>query len=146
MPARDDRAPGDSDASGFDADYNCRRSVFQYNYSHDNEQGAFLLCALGSPRSRGFNEGVVVRYNISQNDSGNLVRISGVVKDALIHNNTFYARPDLANPRDSGAAPRIIYHKTWQGWSDGVRWVNNIFYNESPAAIYEFGESGCNRK
>jgi hypothetical protein len=136
---------GDSDASGFDADYNCRRSVFQYNYSHDNEYGAFLLCALGSPRSQGFNEDVVVRYNISHHDGGNLVRVSGVVKNALVHNNTFYARPDLANPREPGAPPRIIYHKTWQGWSDGVRWVNNIFYNESPNAVYEFGESKNNR-
>ncbi len=136
--------PGDSDASGFDADYNCRRSVFQYNYSHDNEYGAFLLCALGSPRSRGFNEGVVIRYNVSHHDSGNLVRVSGVVKDALIHNNTFYAKPGMTNPREPGAPPRIIYHKSWQGWSDGVRWVNNIFFNECPAAVYEFGESRNN--
>ncbi len=137
--------PGDSDASGFDADYNCRRSVFQFNYSHDNEYGAFMLCSLGAPRSRGFNEGVVVRYNVSQNDGGNLVRVSGTVTGALVHNNTFYAKPEMVNLRDPGAPPRIIYHKTWQGWSDGVRWVNNIFYNESPAAVYEFGESRNNR-
>jgi hypothetical protein len=136
---------GDSDASGFDADYNCRRSVFQYNYSHDNEYGAFLLCALGAPRSQGFNEGIIVRYNISQNDGGNLVRVSGVVKNALVHNNTFYAKPEMANPREPGVPPRLIYYKTWQGWSDGVRWVNNIFYNESPNAVYEFGESKNNR-
>jgi hypothetical protein len=136
---------GDSDASGFDADYNCRRSIFQYNYSHDNEYGAFLLCALGAPRSQGFNEGVIVRYNVSQNDSGNLVRVSGVVKNALVHNNTFHAKASMANPREPGAPPRLIYHKTWQGWSDGVRWVNNIFYNESANAGYEFGESKNNQ-
>jgi hypothetical protein len=136
--------PGDSDASGFDADYNCRRTVFQYNYSHDNEYGAFLLCALGSPRSRGFNEGVIVRYNISHNDSGNLVRVSGVVRNALVHNNTFYAKPGMENPREAGQPPRIIYHKSWQGWSEGVRWVNNIFHNESPRAVCEFGESRNN--
>lgn len=133
--------PGDSDASGFDADYNCRRSVFQYNYSHDNEYGSFLLCSLGAPRSRGFNEGVIIRYNISQNDGGNLVRVSGTVTNALVHNNTFYAKPEMANPREPGAPPRLVYHKSWQGWSDGVRFVNNIFYNESPHAIYEPGES-----
>ncbi|MSU48499.1 MAG: right-handed parallel beta-helix repeat-containing protein [Opitutus sp.] len=137
--------PGDSDAAGFDADYNCRRSVFQFNYSHDNEYGAFLLCCLGSPRSRGFNEGVVVRYNLSQNDSGNLVRISGPVTDALVHNNTFYVRPDSVNRRDPSSPPRILYYKSWQGWSDGIRWVNNIFFNDSPDAVYEFGESRNNR-
>ncbi len=137
--------PGDSDAAGFDADYNCRRSIFQFNYSHDNEYGAFLLCALGAPRTRGFNEGIIVRYNISQNDGGNLVRISGTVTDALVHNNTFYAKPDMVNLRDPGMPPRLIYYKTWQGWSNGVRWVNNIFYNESPGAVYELGESKNNR-
>ncbi len=137
--------PGDSDAAGFDSDYNCRRSVFQFNYSHDNEYGSFLLCSLGSPRSRGFNDGTIVRYNISQNDGGNLVRISGTVTNALVHNNTFYAKPGMVNRREPGAPPRIIYYKTWQGWSDGIRWVNNIFYNECPAAVYEFGESTNNR-
>ena len=136
--------PGDSDASGFDADYNCRRSIFQYNYSHDNEYGSFLLCALGAPRTRGFNEGIVIRYNVSENDSGNLIRVSGVVRDALIHNNTFYAKPTMTNPREPGVPPRIVYHKTWSGWSDGVRFVNNLFFNACPAAVYEFGESTNN--
>jgi hypothetical protein len=136
--------PGDSDAAGFDADYNCRRSVFQFNYSHDNEYGAFLLCSLGAPRTRGFNEGTIVRYNLSQNDGGNLMRVSGTVTNALVHNNTFYAKPEMANAREPGAPPRIIYHKSWQGWSDGVRWVNNIFYNDSPNAVYELGESRNN--
>ncbi len=136
--------PGDSDASGFDSDYNCRRTVFQYNYSHDNEYGAFLLCSLGAPRSRGFNDGTIVRYNVSQNDGGNLVRVSGTVTNALVHNNTFYAKPEMVNLREPGTPPRLVYHKTWQGWSDGVRFVNNIFYNESPAAVYEFGESRNN--
>ena len=133
--------PGDSDASGFDADYNCRRSIFQYNYSHDNEYGSFLLCSLGAPRTRGFNDGVIVRYNISHNDSGNLVRVSGTVTNALVHNNTFYAKPSMANPREPGAPPRIVFFKSWQGWSDGVRFVNNIFYNECPDVAYELGES-----
>jgi hypothetical protein len=51
----------------------------------------------------------------------------------------------MANPREPGVPPRLVYYKTWQGWSDGVRWVNNIFYNESPHAVYEFGESKNNR-
>lgn len=136
--------PGDSDASGFDADYNCRRSIFQYNYSHDNEYGAFLLCALGAPRTRGFNEGVIIRYNISHNDNGNMIRVSGTVTDALIHNNTFYIRPEMTNHREPGSPPRILFFKTWQGWSDSVRFVNNIFYNDNPDAVYEFGESRNN--
>jgi hypothetical protein len=50
----------------------------------------------------------------------------------------------MLNPREPGAPPRIIYHKSWQGWSEGIRWVNNIFHNECPNAVYEFGESRKN--
>lgn len=135
---------GDSDASGFDSDYNCRRSIFQYNYSHDNEYGFLLICALGGPRTRGFNDGTIVRYNISENDSGNLIRFSGVPTNTRIYNNTFYAKPTMDNRRVPGDPPRIIYHKDWQGWSDGVEFTNNIIYNDCPQAVYEFGQSRNN--
>jgi hypothetical protein len=135
--------PGDSDAAGFDSDYNSRRTVFQFNFSHDNEYGFILICSQGG-RANGFNDGTVVRYNISQNDGGAIVRVSGTVTNALVHNNTIYVRPDMANPREA-APPRIIFHKTWQGWSDGVTYLNNIIYNDSREAIYELGESRNNR-
>ena len=136
--------PGDSDASGFDSDYNSRRSIFQFNYSHDNEYGFMLICSQGG-RPNGFNDGTIVRYNISQNDGGNLIRVSGTVTNALVHNNTFYAKADMANPREAGAPPRIIYHKTWQGWSDGITYANNIVYNDCARAVYDFGASKGNR-
>ncbi len=136
--------PGDSDAAGFDSDYNCRRSVFQFNYSHDNDYGFMLICSQGG-RVNGFNDGTIVRYNISENDGGNLIRISGTVTNALIHNNTLYAKRDMANPRAAGEPPRIIYHKTWQGWSDGVSFFNNIVVNDCPQAVYEVGESKNDR-
>lgn len=135
--------PGDSDAAGFDSDYNSRRTIFQFNYSHDNEYGFILICSQGG-RANGFNDGTIVRYNISQNDGGALVRVSGTVTNALIHNNTFYVKADLANPREA-APPRIFFHKAWQGWSEGVAYVNNIICNDSRAAVYELGESRHNR-
>lgn len=135
--------PGDSDAAGFDSDYNCRRSVFQFNYSHDNEYGAFLVCAQGG-RVKGFNDGTIIRYNISENDGGNLVRFSGIPTNTQIYNNTFYAKPGLANPREANVPPRIVYHKTWGGWSAGVKFFNNVVVNDSAATVYEFGESKDN--
>mgnify|MGYP001615009271 CR=1 FL=1 len=90
--------PGDSDAAGFDSDYNCRRSVFQCNCSHDNDHGFMLICSQGS-RANGFNDGTIVRYSISENDGGNLIRISGTVTNALIHNNTLFAKRDMAKLR-----------------------------------------------
>ncbi|MFC1795446.1 endonuclease/exonuclease/phosphatase family protein, partial [Planctomycetota bacterium] len=59
---------GTKDGQGFDSDYNCRNSLFQYNYSHDNDGGFMLIC---SPEISSRNigcEGTVIRYNISQND------------------------------------------------------------------------------
>lgn len=135
---------GDSDASGFDSDYNCRRSVFQYNYSHDNGYGFMLLCCLGSPRAHAFNDGTIVRYNISQNDGGNVIRVSGRVTNALIYNNTILTSPDMTNPR-AGDPPRILFFKSWSGWSDGVSFFNNIVDNGSARAVYEFGASTHNR-
>ena len=35
------------DGQGFDSDFLCRRSIFQYNYSHDNDGGFMLICTPG---------------------------------------------------------------------------------------------------
>lgn len=128
---------GDYDASGFDSDYNSRRTVFQYNYSHDNDYGFILLCCYGKS---GFNEGTIVRYNISQNDGGNLVRFAGTVKGARIYNNTLYVRADIMNPRE-GEAAHIVLHNTWSGWADDIAFFNNLIVNDSERADYEPGQS-----
>ena len=62
---------GIKDGQGFDSDYLCRRSVFQYNYSHDNDGGFMLICTPGNS----YNEDTVIRYNISQNDGLNSARV-----------------------------------------------------------------------
>jgi hypothetical protein len=33
-----------------------------------------------------------------------------------MHDNTFHAKPEMVNLREPGAPPRIVYHKSWQGW------------------------------
>lgn len=133
--------PGDHDAAGFDSDYNCRRTVFQYNYSHHNDYGFILLCNNG--RS-GFNEDTIVRYNISYRDGGNVIRFSGPVTGARIHNNTLYISPDMTNPRE-GHPPRVIYHKSWSGWSDDAVFSNNLIVNRSERTVYDPGQSTNNR-
>jgi hypothetical protein len=42
------------DGQGFDADYNSRNTLFQYNYSHDHEGGFMLIC---SPAQRRADDG-----------------------------------------------------------------------------------------
>jgi len=129
--------PGDVDAAGYDSDYNCRGSIFQYNYSHDNDYGFILVCCMG----KGFNDGTIVRYNISQNDNGVLVRFSGTVSNTFVYNNTLYAKVDMTNPRTVGDLPKIFYFKSWQGWARNTFIYNNLIYNNSSSAIYDNGES-----
>jgi hypothetical protein len=132
---------GDTDATGFDSDYCCRRSVFQYNYSHDNEYGFMVAC---SQPPNGFNDGTVVRYNISQNDGGNVFRFSGNISNTQVYNNTIYIGPKMTNPV-KGAPPRIIYHKSWNhGWSDKLNFHDNVVINHSTKTRYTEGESTNN--
>ncbi len=122
---------GTKDGQGFDSDYRCRRSVFQYNYSHDNEGGFFLICAPG----RSYNEDTVIRYNISQNDgldSARIFHISGA-KNTRIYNNTIYVGPKQNLP--------LLLFNDWDGGSArDTFFYNNIFYVDGRAS-YDFGKS-----
>ena len=57
--------------TGFDSDWNCRGTVIQYNYSHDNYGGLVLVCNDGTADAS-FNVGnlgqLIVRYNVSIGD------------------------------------------------------------------------------
>jgi hypothetical protein len=131
----------DTDATGFDSDYCCRRSVFQYNYSHDNEYGFMVVC---SQPPNGFNDGTIVRYNISQNDGGNTFRFSGNITNTEIYNNTIYIGAKMSNPV-KGAPPRIIYNKSWNHrWSDKLNFHDNVIINLSKKTRYTKGESTNN--
>ncbi len=122
---------GTKDGQGFDSDYLCRRSVFQYNYSHDNEGGFFLICAPGNS----YNEDTVIRYNISQNDGVNSARVfhlSGA-KNTKIYNNTIYVGPKQNLP--------LVLCNDWDGGSArDTFFYNNIFY-VAGRVTYDFGKS-----
>jgi hypothetical protein len=134
---------GDADASGFDSDYRCKRSVFQFNYSHDNDEGFMVVtCQGGSDR---FNDSTIVRYNISQNDGGagsttsGIVYLSGTPTNTLIYNNVIYSGP-------SNSLKRVVFHNSWSGYPDNTSYYNNIFYilkNPSSTA-YNFSSSTNN--
>jgi hypothetical protein len=111
---------GTIDGQGFDSDYLCRRSVFQYNYSHDNEGGFMLVCAPGTS----FNEGTVIRYNISQNDGIDTARVfqfGGGSSNTLVYNNTIYVGPKRS-------VPLMTFNEWNRGVPDGVKFFNNLFY------------------
>jgi len=112
---------GTKDGQGFDSDYNCRNSVFQYNYSHDNDGGFMLVCT--SPVSPGNIGciGTIIRYNISQNDKERIFHIAGETQDTYIYNNVIYVKEGIDIP--------LVMFKDWKGkYSDSTYFYNNIFY------------------
>lgn len=80
-----DMTGGYNDGEAFDADNNCDGDIFQYNYSHNNTGGFFLMM----PSAKN----IIIRYNISQND-GNGKELfhytSNTYTSNYIYNNTFY--------------------------------------------------------
>jgi len=110
------------DGQGFDCDYKCRGTTFQYNYSHDNEGGFMLVCCLGAEDGSAFNEDITIRYNISQNDHARTFQIAGPIKNCNIYNNTFYL--------PGGEAVMPLYGHAWGvGLPKNIVFCNNIIYN-----------------
>lgn len=78
-----------NDGNAFDADYGTTGTVFQYNYSHDNEGGMMLFCGCS-----GLASDVTFRYNVSENDKRRINFVAGAA-DAKFYNNTIIL-PDAA--------------------------------------------------
>lgn len=123
---------GTKDGQGFDSDYNCRNTTFQYNYSHDNDGGFMLICGPSISSWSVGTIGTVIRYNISQNDRNRIFHISGdSVRNTYIYNNVIFVGPDLDIP--------IVLYTEWGGWPDNTHFYNNIFYVEGTAR-YCYGD------
>jgi hypothetical protein len=126
---------GTKDGQGFDSDYLCRRSLFQYNYSHDNEGGFVLICTPGNS----YNEDTVIRYNISQNDGINSARVfqfGGGAKNTRVYNNTIYIGPKQDLP--------LLSFNDWDGGNaSDTCFYNNIFYVDG-RVTYKFDKSANN--
>ncbi len=123
---------GIKDGQGFDADYRCRRSIFQYNYSHDNEGGFFLICAPGNS----YNEDTTIRYNVSQNDGVNSARVfhfGGGAKGTRIYHNTIC----IGTNQD---LPLVLCTEWSRGWAEDTRFENNLIYVAGRVS-FQLGES-----
>jgi hypothetical protein len=128
---------GTLDGQGFDSDYGCRRSVFQYNYSFQNEGGFMLICSPGD----GVNDDTIIRYNISVHDGVNSARVfhfGGGAKRTHVYNNTVVvgAHQDL---------PMMLFTEWNGGKAKDSRFTNNLFIvEEGGRATYKFGPSSGN--
>ena len=114
------------DGEGFDSDYNSRNTVFQYNYSHDNEGGFMLICSPGqrNPEQNIGNIGTIVRDNISHNDRTRIFHISAV-NHTTVEDNAIYVGP--------GLDVQMVLASNWSGWTDDAVFKNNRFYVEGTA-------------
>jgi hypothetical protein len=122
------RSPG-ADGSMYDADLRSPRTIWQYSYSHDNAHGLFWTCTVQE------DSDVICRYNISQNDKGNIFCINYPVNSIYCYNNVVYI--------GSGISSAIISERNNGG--DGTRkyyFYNNIIYNNSTTAGYDFRSPG----
>ncbi len=114
------------DGQGFDSDYNSRETLFQYNYSHDNEGGFMLICTPGkrNPAENIGNVGTVVRYNISRNDRTRIFHLSAA-EQTLVHDNVIYVGPELD--------VQMLLLTDWSGWADGAVFRRNVFWVQGVA-------------
>ena len=122
------------DGQAWDADWG-DGTVYQYNYSHDNEGGCFMICLQHAYNS-------VFRYNISQNDSTGII-VAATNPNADIYNNTFYIKEGVpfvyTNSGSYGTLDvknNIIYYAgntpKDENWQTGTcTYANNIFVNYS---------------
>jgi hypothetical protein len=114
------------DGQGFDSDYNSHNTVFQYNYSHDNEGGFMLICSPGKRNAaeNAGNTGTIVRYNISRNDGRGAFQLSSVENTTIEHNVVYVGR---------GRDIQMVMFTSWEGWADGTAFRDNTFYAEGTA-------------
>jgi hypothetical protein len=113
------------DGQGFDSDFNSTNTLFQYNFSHDNEGGFMLICTPGkrNQQENVGNHGTIVRYNISRNDKARVFHVSGGT-GIEIRDNAIYPAPEPDT--------QLLLLSDWQGWAAGVAFRNNSVYGVRP--------------
>jgi hypothetical protein len=106
------------DGQSFDNDlYVSGTTIFQYNYSHDNEGGFFLDCC--QPEST--NTGTILRYNISQNDGKfDYLRLTKGI--ARVFNNVFFTNDTISIKSSNN---NVFFNNIF--WADNGVWNDNIF-------------------
>ncbi|MFY9150549.1 MAG: right-handed parallel beta-helix repeat-containing protein [Prolixibacteraceae bacterium] len=140
------------DGQGFDSDYNCKGTIIQYNYSHDNYGGFLLICNNGETYGSIGNIGTdntIIRFNVSINDGirpyptkreswfSPAIHITGPVENTRIYNNVFVIPEKTTKDGDQ----TIVQMDNWGGpWPENTFFANNIFYVEEKADFHFEGD------
>jgi parallel beta-helix repeat protein len=126
-----------ADSMAWDIDWGSTGThTFQYNYSHNNDGGVFLLCCSNQV------DKLVFRYNISQNDgvrSGVGARFNLEARPADIYNNTVYTTGKIVMHTHGFPlnGSKKLYNNIFVGNSDSI-YDNNFTYDRN---LY-FGHPG----
>lgn len=136
------------DGQGFDSDYNCKNTIIQYNYSHDNYGGFLLVCNDGNSLGGNYNHGTlnsIIRYNISINDGirpypteregwfSPVMHITGPVLNSEIHHNIFI----MDNKASKSIDNTFIKMDNWgDKWPISTAIYNNIFYAQQESKFH----------
>ena len=119
------------DGMAFNLDDMTRDGLIQYNYTHDNYGGGYMLHV----RQKSYNRNNTIRFNLSVNDSGTFTAHNAQIvavgetditklESAKVYNNTFISNKDC--------------HAVYQG--DEVDYTNNIWYFTNPSVA---GRNDC---
>ncbi|TRX66067.1 right-handed parallel beta-helix repeat-containing protein [Carboxylicivirga sp. M1479] len=127
---------GDVDSGGLDSDFKTRWTTFQYNYCHHNGEGGVLITGGPAKWNTAFNYNTIIRYNIFADNGDHAIKTSGNVMGLKVHNNHIYSGLD--------EAVDIIQHKSWDGYSRGAEYFNNVFYCSHTESLVNLGGSTGN--
>tara|TARA_B100001093_G_scaffold195010_1_gene187481 strand:- start:1424 stop:2935 length:1512 start_codon:yes stop_codon:yes gene_type:complete len=120
---------GTFDGQGFDSDYNCSGSLFEYNFSANNAGGFFLVCNWGEHEEEGRsigNQGTIIRHNISFNDRLRGFVLNGPVEAVSIYGNIIFNTIEEEFP--------LFIDTQWGGFAESVVVENNIFFTAGLAS------------
>lgn len=124
------------EGAAFDSDYNSEGTVIQYNYSHANGGGLVNLCNNPASKApRGYNDGTIVRYNLSRGETDRVIGFDGPVTNTEIHHNTLIVTP--------GTKPQIVVFDIFgksPGFADKALFRDNLIVNDGEGS-YEWGKA-----
>jgi hypothetical protein len=148
---------GPYDGFGFDSDYNCSNSIFQYNLSFNNEGGFLLVCNPGGwPVDWCIgNSGTIIRYNISINDGirirkinehgqpffSPVVNVTGPTDHTLIEKNLFF----LMKKENSNTDRTLVHFTDWRGYADSTLFRDNFIFSEEPHTAWKTTKSTASK-
>ena len=120
---------GTFDGQGYDSDFNCSGTLFEFNFSSNNAGGFFLVCNWGEHEVEGRsigNTGTVIRHNISFNDRLRGFVLNGPIESVLISENIIFNTIEDNFP--------LFIDTPWDGFAESVLIENNLFYTKGVAS------------